>query len=676
MKKVLCVILAILMIVSVFTAVVAVKGGTSDIETDVPKSALVGQSVLCSFGNLLGHAIKAIDGVNEARIKKAVPVAENWTAQTEPLFTADPEQQLTAQTWRMVELTYKSKKEYADPFADVSLDLLLCGNGRLYTVPGFWDGDQTWKVRFVCPSAGEWQFKTVCSDPDNKALHEKTGVVTCTQYDGDLEIYRHGFVTTRYGEKYLTYDDGTPFFYLGDTHWQLAQETNEIINAICDKRVEQGFTVYESQPNDCPFNSIVTKNVDETCMKDLHAFDQKFAIIADHGLTHANSQFFWPLSGMTKLIENHGGWTEPKLEGRVGKKKATMPDLSDEAKAYLEKLSRYWVARFNAFPTIWTLGQEIDNDPYQDDTSPWNTINNPYKYVAEYLAKYDPYAHPVTGHMESTGDTVAYGNGRGTGELHMVFYPNGAPSAFRNVKAHSMYAAQWHPHFNKRDDFASAKDFWYNGQGKPVVNYEGLYCYLWTKNYGARAQAWASFLTGLYGCAWGGQPTWAFENGFERDIKSDDGVDVIRPEEKQAATWQDALEYPSTYQMGYLRSFLEDAEWYNLIPRFNNYAYFVPCSNVFRYYASNKDNSNIVVYFYSFSDASVAERINAKGYGGILTGTVGSLKPFAEYTYQWYDPINGKYVAEGSFRASALGTWFAGARPGQTDMVLHIQKAD
>ena len=57
MKKVLCVILAILMIVCVFTAVVAVKGGTSDIETDVPKSALVGQSVLCSFGNFADKVI-------------------------------------------------------------------------------------------------------------------------------------------------------------------------------------------------------------------------------------------------------------------------------------------------------------------------------------------------------------------------------------------------------------------------------------------------------------------------------------------------------------------------------------------------------------------------------------------------------------------------------------------
>ena len=628
-----------------------------------------------AIANLLGQLLKVITLTDESRIKKAQPRAAAGKESGDALFSGRAEQTKSAETWRAVELVFESEKTYADPFADVTLDLLLYGNGRLYTIPGFWDGGNTWRVRFVCPAAGEWQCRTVCSDETNAALHGRTAQVTCSAYSGDLAVYQHGFVTTRYGEKYLTYEDGTPFYYLGDTHWQLAQETPEMIAAICEKRTGQGFTVYESQPNDCRFNTAVTENVSEDGMEDLHSFDEKFRIIADSGLTHANSEFFWPLSGMTKLINNHGGWTEPKLKGYLGTKKVTMPDLSDEAKAYLEKICRYWVARFSAYPVIWSLGQEIDNDPYQNENSPWNAVNNPYRYVAEYLNRYDPYDHPVTAHQESTGDTVAYGNGLGTGEVHMIWYPGAQPSAFRSVKAHTMYAAQWHPDVTRRDDYMSARDYWYNGQGKPVVNYEGLYCYLWTKNYGARAQAWASYLTGLYGCSWGGQPTWAYQNGFDRDVLSDDGVDYIRPEEKQAATWQDALEYPSTYQMGYMRSFMEQLDWYNLIPRFNNWAYFVPASNVYSYCASNKKNTEMVVYFYSFTDETVAERTNTKNNGGIMTGTVGSLVPFASYTYKWFDPIHGEFVEEGTFRASAVGTWFAGLRPDDSDYVLLIQKS-
>ncbi len=50
------------------------------------------------------------------------------------------------------------------------------------------------------------------------------------------------------------------------------------------------------------------------------------------------------------------------------------------------------MARYSAFPVIWTLGQEIDNDFYWDRTdnhghADWGKVNNPYKYVAQYLSK-------------------------------------------------------------------------------------------------------------------------------------------------------------------------------------------------------------------------------------------------------------------------------------------------
>ena len=124
-----------------------------------------------------------------------------------------------------------------------------------------------------------------------------------------------------------------------------------------------------------------------------------------------------------------------------------------------------------------------------------------------------------------------------------------------------------------------------------------------------------------------------------------------------------------------MRAILENFEWYRLVPRFNNWAYFVPSSDVYAYCASNKKNTEMVVYFYTFSDPAVAAQTNAKKNGGILTGTVGSLVPFVKYNYQWFDPIHGTTVDSGTFRASAIGTWFAGTRPDDTDMVLLIQKA-
>ena len=258
----------------------------------------------------------------------------------------------------------------------------------------------------------------------------------------------------------------------------------------------------------------------------------------------------------------------------------------------------------------------------------------------------------------------------------MIYYLNGYPSAFRDVPAHTMYAAQWSPKLNKRDDYVSSKDYWYNGQGKPVVNYESRYRSYWTMDFGARVQGWASFLNGLYGYGWGGQGTWYYTESFNPEGDSNDGVDTIPGSEKVNVHWQDAMEYPSSYQVGYMRSFMEQIAWYDLIPRFNDRAYFMPCSDVYSYCASNKKNTEMVVYFYSFSDPSVGETVNTKNYGGVMTGTVGCLKPLAEYTYTWFDPINGENIAEGTFRSSVLGTWFAGVRPAATDMVLLISRSD
>lgn len=570
----------------------------------------------------------------------------------------NPEQTLTAETWVANEIVFESDKTYADPFNDIDVDLLLFGNGRLYTIPAFWDGGNIWKVRFVCPSAGTWYYKTVCTDSDNDSLNKRTGKVICPEYSGEHDIYKHGFVTTNAGKKYFTYDDGTPFFYLGDTHWSLGDETVDMVKTICEKRVSQGFTVIQSEPIGAKFD--FTNGITEDDMAGLAVYDAKFRIIADNGLVHANAQFFFTYY-MEPLIANNGGYN--------GK------DLADNTKKYLEKISRYWVARYSAYPVIWTLGQEADNDFYWSETShpDWNYENNPYKLVAEYIAKYDAYDHPLSAHQENTGETATYGNGKGASDKCKVYYKGAAPSCFRDVKAHDFYAAQWHPSKTEQSNFRVEKDYWFNSQGKPVVNYEGQYCYLWTKNFGSRMQGWTAYLNGMYGYGWGGHDTWSYLNIYDEENDSSDGVDTITSEEKINATWQDSLEYESSYQVGYMRNFLEATEWYNLIPRFDNRAYFVPASNVYYAYASNESNTEIVVYFYSFTDESVAQKANTKSYGGIKTGTVGSLIPDGSYTYQWFDPITGEYSEEKGFTATKFGTFYIGEKPKATDMVLLIR---
>ncbi|MBQ6864077.1 MAG: DUF4038 domain-containing protein [Clostridia bacterium] len=669
MKRFLALVLsAVLLFSAVQTAAAAGVGNDEIVPEIVMQFERFTGNIITVFARLWNILTKT----NETDIPSAEIRSENWEASTCNGFGLVSEQTIQAETWVSIELQFESDKQYTDPFNDTDMDLLLCGNGRLYTIPAFWDGGNVWKVRFVCPSAGTWYYKTVCTDAENAGLHNRAGEVVCSQYSGDKAIYQHGFVTTKAGEKYFTYDDCTPFFYLGDTHWSLGDETVDMVRTICAQRVAQGFSVLQSEPIGAAFD--MSDGITEADMAGFAVNDEKFKIIADNGLVHANAQFFFPYS-MEVLIAKNGGYSDVLLTGKDGRKTIKMHDLADSTKQYLEKITRYWVARYASYPVMWTLGQEVDNDFYWNDTThpDWNYINNPYKLVAEYIAKYDPYTHPLTAHQENAGSTAAYGDGENTEDECKVYRKGVAASCFRSVASHDFYAAQWTPSKTAKSDYEVEKDYWYNSQGKPVVNYEGQYCYLWTKNFGARMQGWLAFLNGMYGYGWGGHDTWSYLNIYDEENDSSDGVDTITSAEKKAATWQDSLEYESSYQVGYMRTFFEQTEWYNLLPRFDNKAYFVPGNNVYSVYASNADNTEIVVYFYSFSDENIAQNTNAKGYGGIKTGTLGNLIPGAEYVYQWFNPVTGEFLQEESFTASGLGTYYIGARPTATDWALLIR---
>ena len=671
-KQTVSLLLCLIMIFSVCAG----SAARAQAVTKDPACSVNGFSLAETRGMIVSVFYRFIDlfqRMSAVTIQKPSPLPDKTTPAGD-IPVVDPTQSVVeTETWRAFELSFIAENGYADPFTDVTLDLLLIGDGKQYTIPAFWDGGNVWKARAACPKAGAWYYKTVCSDPSDAGLHNRTGRIECAQYSGDLDVYKHGFPTTGAGEKYFTYADGTPFFYLGDTHWSLGDETPDMVREITAKRAQQGFTVIQSEPIGEKFD--LTDGVTEADLEGFHAYDEKFKIIADAGLTHANAEFFYP-SGMARLIEKHGGYSDKAISGVLNGKETTVYDLSDEAKGYLEALSRYWAARYGAYPVMWTLGQEVDKDFYseRDPSRPWNALNNPYKLVAEYISVYDVYSHPLTAHQEYSGLTSAYGSGGERNEKLTAYNGGANPSSFRDVPAHTFYAAQWSPSLVGGDGTGVQKDFWYNAQGKPAINYEGRYCYLWTKNFGARAQGWLAYLNGMYGYGWGGQDTWSYLNPYGKNEDSDDGVDVITAEEKTAATWRDSLEYPSSYQVGYMRSFLEDGKWWELIPRFDNKAYFVPEKNVYSVCASNKENTEIVLYFYSFTDPSVAQRVNTTENGGNATGTVGMLRPNTEYAYQWFDPITGAYGEELTFRSTALGTYFLGEKPSATDWAIRIKR--
>ncbi|HEX3435497.1 MAG TPA: DUF4038 domain-containing protein [Pseudacidobacterium sp.] len=531
--------------------------------------------------------------------------------------------------WQAVEIVLTSSVSYPDPFQDVDVTATFTKPGSEAIVrPAFWDGGRIWKVRFAPPQRGVWTMTTSATDAGNSGLHHVIKRVECKAYTGKLDIYKHGFLKVSTNGRYLTYADGTPFFYLGDTHWILSHERFSTSNApgvasqfkyTVDKRVKQGFTVFQSEAGwqaksaqirinqegigneeaDADFKHGFT-NDDLTGFANL---DRKFKYVADQGLVHANAEICW-----------------------VGDP-ASFPIFTE---AFMARLGRYWVARYGAYPVIWTIAQEIDRNFYgvYDAT----TIGKWFS-AAQSIAENDAYHQPLMPHMENTDHAIA------------------SNSWWSGKPFHSGWAVQWQGELN---DTGVAEKFWNSSPNKPSVLYESPYDHFWTDSRGALGAAYKAFQCGMYGYGYGA-------NGIWNDIYSkpkergDFGTAYEMP--AHYMWWRDGADLPTGGQLTYFKQFYTSLEWWKLVPRFDDETW-GSFADPSRSLLSSDVNDTYVVFFFG---------------SGTSTGRLNEIENHSTYMARWFNPRDGLYRKIGEFTAST-NQWLIPDRPTAEDWILLVRK--
>jgi hypothetical protein len=67
--------------------------------------------------------------------------------------------------WDRFEVAVKNSKSYRDPYRDVTLNVTYeDAKGRKVDLWGFYDGDQTWRLRFMPDRIGAWKYNAAFSD--------------------------------------------------------------------------------------------------------------------------------------------------------------------------------------------------------------------------------------------------------------------------------------------------------------------------------------------------------------------------------------------------------------------------------------------------------------------------------------------------------------------------------
>jgi hypothetical protein len=549
-----------------------------------------------------------------------------WTGANAPESLAKkPSPIVKTEQWKAAEITLTSTKSYSDPFKDVEISATFIGPDQtIITRPGYWDGGSTWKIRFAPTKPGMWTYRVTASDSTDTGLHNQVGQVLSQKYKGDLAIYKHGFLKVSNNGKYLSYADGTPFFYLGDSHWILPHERFSTSNApgvasqfkyMVDKRKDQGFTVYQSEPIWQPHGGIHTGADEEKTANlsdgftadDLEGFrnlDRKFKYIADSGLVHANAQVTWAL--------------DP----------AQYPIYTED---YMARIAKYWVARFGAYPAVWTIAQEIDKNMYGNYNE--ETMGKWYA-VGQSLADNDAYEHPIMPHMEGTNSTLP------------------ASSSWASKPYHDGWAVQWQGNLS---GMRVAKEFWNASPSKPAVLYESGYDQFWTDSRGALGAAYKAFQYGIYGYGYGAAGVW--NDIYSKNGEPDDfGTASEMPD--RYFWWYDGANLQTANQLTDFKRFYTALDWWKLVPRFNDGAW-ASFKDTTRSLLSSDGNNTYVVFFYNNDTA---------------TGTLKQMDNSVKYKAYWFDPRTGLYYLIPETVKATSSSWCIPAKPNNDDWVLLLEK--
>jgi hypothetical protein len=405
-----------------------------------------------------------------------------------------------------------------DPLRTAAAVSFTHEKGTSVRTAGFWDGGNTWVVRFSPSLPGKWRFTW-------SGAATRTGEFRATAPLLGTELARRGPVRVSGDHRYFVYADGTPWFWLADTAWNGAllaskQDWDEYLLA----RAQQRFTAVQVvmtqwRAGRADENGRVAFTVGAKGLEVDPAFfrrmDERIAQINRHGLVGILVQL-WALTSKDK--ESPG------------------ENLSEEDAALL---ARYIHLRYGAYSVLWFLGGDGDYRGAKADK--WKAIGRAAFPAGEMR-------RPVSLHPRGTQtpweafkdepwvDYFSYQSGHG-----------GAPSKWR-------WQAQDGP----------AKD-WRLTPPHPVVdtepNYEAHVSYQGAKidDYAVRRAAYYSLLSAPpAGITYGAHGIWPW--------MSEPGVPLDHPKSGIADPWRACLDYPGGRQMTVLRGVFDSLKWWDLRP--------------------------------------------------------------------------------------------------------------
>lgn len=301
--------------------------------------------------------------------------------------SAQPQVNLAPQ-WQEIELVFKAEQDYENPYTDVEVYVEFSDpSGREILRPAFWDGDNTWRVRFASPTAsGEWSWRSISSVTSDSGLHGRSGSIRSTEYEEDNQLLQHGLLRMSPEHRNVVHADGTPFLVIGDTPWALPfRGTKESVAAYAKNRQERGFNtalLMSVQP-DRQIKGPRDRSTEG-------GFGVAFEDLSSGHLNELNPGYFKTLDSLINILIDHEivPVYNPVFQGFGWKGGQALGSHAqpDEYSRYV----RYLIARYGARPAMWLLSADgYGNEP--GVTSAGQTVQDWDAYSQPTGLHYSPY---------------------------------------------------------------------------------------------------------------------------------------------------------------------------------------------------------------------------------------------------------------------------------------------
>ncbi|NJN26975.1 MAG: DUF4038 domain-containing protein [Cyclobacteriaceae bacterium] len=394
--------------------------------------------------------------------------------------------------------------------------------------------------------------------------------------------------------RHIVYTDGKPFFWLGDTAWELFHRLDrEEADLYVQNRAEKGFTVIQA---------VVLAELDG--LNDPNPYGDKPLI--DNNPDKPNEAYFKHVDYIVNKANELGIFMGmlPTWGDKFNKKWGVGPVVFTEANAF--NYGKFLGNRYKDKKIIWIMGG--DRNP--ENESQLKIVRAMAKGIAEATAKKQLITyHPMGGsnssqwfHQDEWLDINMYQSGHG--EVNNQNYK-------KTLATYEMTPAK--PVLDGEPCYEDHPINW-NGQNG------------WFDAFDSRRAGWWSMLSGACGHTYGNHNIWQMWQPGRQPISA------------ARTPWQQSIDYPGAFEAGYMRAFFENIAWQTLTPATSLVKQGPNTHGMDVLAASSVDGALLVAY---------------SPYGSNFSLDLGKVKS-EQLAASWFNPRNNSYVQLPNLQTGAI----------------------